>query len=428
MRTNIATMTLTLACIVTIATVAPAQERAGSVLSRLQTVEDPELGELIRVAIENYGRVYNLSADSDKELEITREVTEAYARITLLDRQIEQTEFRYRNSTSPVRDEMMLAMAELESKRTMELANLREVMRITPAIAFGRRPESQLRGWYILDIIDANTFFVHTRRRLGGRKIPPFAGRMTSSMVFDQVSDWLDDASSLPIRVDITRSPDTADLAETMESRIIDMIRQANLQMQAEVHLESVYNRSSRLRFIVLRDQIGTNVRSGEGLPELRGTIDPNGVIERVDQLVSLSLRLPATVDLIVYEGSEPLGDRLVAMIDQEIRRLGIADLVDIHRTVRPQDPRWQYVGQWESTDGNGILLRLDSDLDVEQEQIIAGQRVMRHGKWSLQDGAVVLVSLNQPLQGRCIATIDASGNLEVDTGSRIISFVRAEE
>jgi hypothetical protein len=142
-----------------------AQEKAGSVLSRLQTIEDPELGELIRVAIDNYRRLYTSGPGSDEELKIVRDVTEAYARITLLDRQIEATKRHIGETAGEVRQEMILAGAELESKRTMELASLRQIMRIIPTHAFGRRPVDQLKVWLVLDALDDKTVAVYEGRQ-----------------------------------------------------------------------------------------------------------------------------------------------------------------------------------------------------------------------------------------------------------------------
>ena len=56
-----------------------------SVLDRVQRVDDPELGELIRVAMAVEGRE---NLDQKQRLELIRKVTLGYAQIKLLDQQI----------------------------------------------------------------------------------------------------------------------------------------------------------------------------------------------------------------------------------------------------------------------------------------------------------------------------------------------------
>ena len=86
-------------------TIAQIAREEKSVLNRVQKIEDPELGELIRIAIENintpeteqisiflpgnpeYTRLKSII--QTQELEIVRKVTEAYTEIKLLDNQIE---------------------------------------------------------------------------------------------------------------------------------------------------------------------------------------------------------------------------------------------------------------------------------------------------------------------------------------------------
>ncbi|MDT8302569.1 MAG: hypothetical protein RQ760_13880, partial [Sedimentisphaerales bacterium] len=108
-------------------TAAMAQSKTRSILDRVQNESDPELGELIRAAIENQENLR--SSDRTKPLELIRKVTISYTQIKLFDRQIAEVSRKIEKETGPdeLRNELMLAMTELEAKRMTELANLREV-------------------------------------------------------------------------------------------------------------------------------------------------------------------------------------------------------------------------------------------------------------------------------------------------------------
>jgi hypothetical protein len=109
---------------------ASAQSDTPSVLDRVQKVEDPELGDLIRLAMENR------KVSKEEAFDLVRQITQSFAQIKLLDIQIEQIAHKAEATTGPaeMRYELLLAKAELESKRAMELANLRELAGIVPKL------------------------------------------------------------------------------------------------------------------------------------------------------------------------------------------------------------------------------------------------------------------------------------------------------
>ena len=113
-----------------------AQNQIPSILDRVQKVEDPELGELIRVAVENLKARYH--TDEEMVGKKIKEVTQSYAQIRLLDQQIAEVTRKAKlvEETGPgeLRYELLLAKTELESKRMTEIANLREMMFIIPKL------------------------------------------------------------------------------------------------------------------------------------------------------------------------------------------------------------------------------------------------------------------------------------------------------
>ncbi len=257
-----------------------AQQQPGSVLSRVQTVEDPELGDLIRVAIENCDRTSPSPTPdtSPNKLKPVQEVTESYARIKLLDDQIEQTARKIKGDGSGgVLQEMALAKAELESKRTIELAKLRQIMQVIPAHAFARRPVSELKTWLHLDALGERVIVYTSRRPFDQRPQYSLVGMMSRNAALEYVAGQMKREDRLPIRIDIYRTVEGLPLSEQLNSESVQLVKKTNIQMQAEVHLEEVGQRVSRPTFVVEKGKVGTgHEQTNGGVRVLAGIVEPN--------------------------------------------------------------------------------------------------------------------------------------------------------
>ena len=144
------------------ATAAMAQSKTSSILDRVQNESDPELGELIRAAIE---REVKLPSSTRKPpLELIRQVTLSYTKIKLFDQQIAEVSRRLEEVSGPaeLRYELLLAKTELEAKLMTEVANLRELMGIVPRHAFDQLPIETLSSWVILRVLDEGVYVLDT--------------------------------------------------------------------------------------------------------------------------------------------------------------------------------------------------------------------------------------------------------------------------
>ena len=190
------------------------QSGTASILSRVQSETDPELSDLIRIAIANQKNV----AGKDT-LEIVRKVTQSYAQIKLLDQQIEQITRKAESGTGPaeMRYELVLAKAELESKRTTELANLREVMGVIPRFPLEKKQVETLNTWLRLNVVDQRVYVMDALKPF----LPDWAewrakslGLLAEKETLDYVRSRLTDKGSLPIRIDIHETAVTVRAAE----------------------------------------------------------------------------------------------------------------------------------------------------------------------------------------------------------------------
>jgi hypothetical protein len=398
-----------------------AQQQTPSVLSRVQTVEDPELGDLIRVAVENHQRTHDNPAQnvSPQELEIVQKVTESYARIKLLDEQIEQTARKIKGGGSAeVLQEMTLAKAELESKRTTELGKLREVMGVIPAHAFGRRPTDELKTWLHLDV--AGDRVVVTEDAASG-KSSTLAGVMTKSAGIEYIARQLKGENRLPIRIDIHRTADGVSLSEQLESEVIQLVKKSNVQMQAEVHLDEAIQVRHVHGLFVQDRRVWTSLNQQQGKRSyVTGLIEPNDLTGTVERWIVGPRKVPATILINYWRGEEEAAAQVSQSVTETTRRLGLSAFVDIKRMLLPPDPVELYLGRWEAA-GEGDITALDVR---ENGNVVMSQRTTSMAvSWSLRDRTLVVNTGSRLYQGE----LDSQGRLVITSGGNTQIFAKVK-
>jgi hypothetical protein len=144
-------------------------EEEKSVLDRVKIEDDPELAELIKIAVRNL-RELKLEVPTDSsekrrqhefEVEVAkaktiRTVTEIYAKIKLLDEKIRQINIKIDDSKTikDIASELILAKSDLEAQRLTKIAELRETMNWTPWTPFSPKEIKDLNTWIQLEIVD----------------------------------------------------------------------------------------------------------------------------------------------------------------------------------------------------------------------------------------------------------------------------------
>ncbi|MHC4685241.1 MAG: hypothetical protein ACYTEW_13145 [Planctomycetota bacterium] len=319
-----------------LATAAIAQSDTSSVLDRVQKVDDPELAELLRLAIERWdGR----KTDS----EITRKVTLSYTQIKLLDLQIQEVSRKAESQTGPaeMRYELLLAKAELESKLMVELANLREIMGITPRLPFAEQPIETLNAHISLQVIGERVYV------LEGQK--PFeawwamrrwksVGLLSEKKTLDYVRGRLKDKNSLPIRFKVNYNPETKGASEDLRSKIISMAKETNSQIDTEVRLITMFH--ARI------------LQRPDGGPELlaTGLVNPNDLEQHILWRLTKPKNVPLTFR-IEYDEASALVAKLVADTAKDVvKRLGIAEIAGVESVLVEPIPETVFLGRWRGT------------------------------------------------------------------------------
>jgi len=332
-----------------------------TMLSRVRTIDDPELGELVRVALENLPEAKRMAeaasrlsyrsedyrkakeAEATARLRTVRLVTEAYMHIKLLDSQIEQSEAKLASSNLPdaLTRELILAKAELEYQRATKLAELREIMNIIPRHALGRKPLKDLNGWLRLEIVgDSVLVFTcakpFTEVEYGRRHV--FVKLMSRQEATNYALDYVLKREHHPVRVDIMRNIDGMKFSEELEKEIVRRVKSEKLELDAEVHLSEDLQASHWEDIYVLRGKMGFNYitkphydgprRTGTEL-HVREPMDVEALGKAI-RLVGGPGRLPRKFIIKYDQQSKTLASQAEGTIKDIANKHGVEKLVEV--------------------------------------------------------------------------------------------------
>jgi hypothetical protein len=340
-----------------------AQSKVPSVLERVQNVDDPELGELIRVALENQENQENQArvrtTGRTQRLELIRKVTLSYTQIKLLDQQVQEVGRKLQANAGPpeMRYELLLAKAELEAKLTEAVANLRELMGIIPKHPFEEQPIESLNTWLRLNPVDGRVYVLDTARpylQYWAHAAWRSLGLMSEKEALEVVRERAKDPKRLPIRVDILR---TGEAAERLRGRVIEVIKECGAQMNAEVSLEGAdWRGRGEAPFYVRDGQIRTfypvPVRKPDGgTTDLlhSGLVRPSELEQHILWRITFRWNLPFTFRIEYDRGGFDTAQRLADEIRQIVKRLDVSDLVDVNSVLVEPIPEAVFLGKWRA-------------------------------------------------------------------------------
>lgn len=405
------------------------QSGTTSVLDRVQREEDPELSELIRLAVANRRSVAKVS---DQEvLDLVRKVTQSYAQIKLLDQQIEQVAQKLKATAgpAPMQSELLLAKAELESKRMTELANLREVMGVVPKFPFEKKPTKSLSTWLDLNLIDERVYVIEYVKPPIGYFSDYYAdcrwksaGLQSETETLDYLRGRLTDPSKLPIRIEIHHKAEKAGTAEDLRAKIIALAKEANSQMDTEVRTElSVWVGSGESLFCLRQGKVYTFYPAPVQRPDggskrlLSGLANP----EDLEQSILWRLTKPKNVPLMFRveydEVSASLARQVAETTKAVAQRLGIAELVGVKEVLVEPVPEAAFLGRWKAIKEGKIR-----EIEVQPQgqtrlTMTTGPQTTVSAPWTLGTKEIFIDT------GRSIVWrgyINAEGNLVIDEGS----------
>ncbi len=406
-------------------------EPTSDMLTRVRSVDDPELGELIRAAMESYHSRYAQGCPEDMWA-ITRAVSEAYARIKLLDRQIEQLETRLTQLAGPeeLRQEMVLAAAELESKRAIALAGLREVMGIMPRYAFETREVDDLSTWLHLVVLDQNVHALDTLKGFSEYWANcrwDSLGVLTGEETLTYIRKQLTDRRRRPMRFDLYYDPPNRSVAEDLRRKIMALAMETNAQMEVELHIDAItWRGTGEASFFVRDGQIRTfypaPVRRPDGLDKktlVTGRVEPDDLAQHILWRLTMPKNVPLTFRIEYDRAGVGQAQRVANEIRRIAERLKIDGLVDVNSVLVDPIPEAIFLGPWRAVTPGEI-----QEVEIRPES--KTELLMR--KWSDRDAPMTKVAAPWTLATRYIfietgmremyrGEIDGEGRLVLDRG-----------
>jgi len=343
------------------ATAAIAQGDTSSVLDRVQNVDNPELSELIRLAIENRSKLHKL--DQIETMELIRKVTLSYTQVKLFDQQIAEVSRKIEARTGPaeIRYELTLVKTELEAKLMTELANLRELMGIIPKHAFDKKPIESLSSWIILRVLDEGVYVLDSLqpfKEYWARRRYKSSGLQSKKDALDYVRERLKDPNNFPVRIDHSYTAEMSNAAKDLHGKVVSLIREANCQMEAEVNLKQIENIGSGESTFFIREGTISTLHAGgaplkrpDGGPKslVTGVVEPNDL----EQHILWRLLRPKNVPLKFRIEHDETSSRLARQTADKVRAvakdLGISELVDVERILVEAVPESAFLGKWQA-------------------------------------------------------------------------------
>ena len=418
-----------------LATAAIAQSNTPSVLELVQNVDDPELGELIRLAIENQAKSRSLT--QEETLELTHKVTLSYTQIKLFNQQIQEISRKIGASTGPVemRHSLLLAKTELEAKRMTEVANLRKIMGITPRHPFDKKPHTSLSSWVILRVLDQGVYVLDCLQPFQdwlGRQRYKSLGLRSRKEALDYVREQLKDPNNLPIRIDLYYMAEMSNSTKNLRGKVVSLIRKANYQMEAEINLKLIeHNRSGESMFFIRGGTISTFLGSGtplqrpDGGPKglVTGVVEPNDL----DQHILWRLFHPSNVPLKFRIEYDETSSRLARHTTDRVRSLakdlGIGELVEVERALVEAVPESAFLGRWVAiTKGEVNIINIQPSgvcmftMNPGSKSRSAGASVP--GKWFLTLKEIIMDIKDKRWKDSLYrGYLDKEGNLVVEIG-----------
>jgi hypothetical protein len=418
-----------------LAAAAAAQSEVPSVLDRVQNVDNPELGELIRVAVQNRESLYG--PDLNRKLELIRKVTLSYTQIKLLDQQIAEVARKIKAAAGPpeMRYELLLAKTELEAKLAEELANLREVMGIVPKHAFDVKPVETLNTWIHLQVLGEGVYVLDGIKPFSAywaewRSEP--SGLLSEAEALDYVRARLQKRGSLPMRIDIHHNAAMGSGAKDLRGKLVSLIREANAQMEVEVRLALItWMGSGESTFFLRGGTITTLYPAQVHRPDGAPTRLASGPIKAddLDQHILWRLTYPGSLPLrfrIVYdETSAALARKTADAISAVAGKLGVSEVVEVVSELVESVPEASFLGRWQAvTEGEIQTVNIQPEgvciLAMSEGTASPRAGTRAQGRWFLTTRGIIMDIKDKRDLTHYVyrGQFDEEGHLVIDRGT----------
>jgi len=411
-----------------------AQSNSPSVLDRIQNESNPELGELIRAAIER--EVKLPSSKRKPPLELIRQVTLSYTQIKLFDQQIAEVSRRLEEVSGPaeLRYELLLTKTELEANLMTEVANLRELMGIVPKHAFDQQPIETLSSWVILRVLDEGVYVLDSLQPFQMyevRRRCKSLGLQSKKEALDYVREKLKDPNNFPIRIGLYHTAEMSFAAKDLRGKVVSLAIEANCQMEADVSRTQIGHVGTGVSMLFIREgtistlhKVGPLKRPDGGPKDLgTGVVEPNDLEQHIQWRLLRPEIVPLKFRIEHDKASSKLARQTADKVMAVAKDLGISELVDVERILVEAVPESDFLGRWQAITKGDI-----QTIDIQPTGVCVfgkspGSKI-RGGmsvpsRWFMTPKEIFMDIKDQRSDGYCVyrGHLDKQGHLVVDRG-----------
>lgn len=320
-------------------------EEEPTILERVRKVENPELAELIKIAIINLPESKLTSGSSQQEhsqlqyeikvakSKTIRVVTEKYAQIKLLDEKIKQIEKKQISSKNEdIKAELLIVKASLETERLSNIAELREALHLVPWTPLGPKEIDELSTWIHLEILDGETVRVINFRKPFSENIYINSGNgsflKTPKETIKYIESILKRDDILPIRITFAATENNDTHANDLKNNCKSFVHKNKVEYKTDLSQDiAIIKHREHVFYFVGKDII--RERSNTVLYSVR-----NFVQNMKMKLQNEPLTLPKTFTIkltnIAYEG---ISKTLERDLKEMVKDLKLTDYVTIKMT-----------------------------------------------------------------------------------------------
>jgi hypothetical protein len=411
-----------------------AQSKTPSVLDRVQNESDPELGELIRAAIEREQKLPTIN--QKPPLELIRKVTLSYTQIKLFDQQIAEVSRRLKEVTGPaeLRYELLLAKTELEAKLMTEVANLRELMGIVPRHAFDKLPIESLSSWVTLRVLDQGVYVLESlppHKEYALKRRYKSHGLQSRKKALDYVQEKLKDPNNFPIRIELCHTAEMSNAAKDLHSKVVSLVIETNTQMEADVSRTQIENIGRGVSMLFIKKGIISTlhkkgpIQRPDGGPDPLGTgvVEPNNLEQHVMWRLMIPDHFPRKFRIEYDKTSSRLAKQTAEKVRTIAKDLGIDKLVEVERILVEAVPESEFLGRWQAVTKGDI-----QTIDIQPTGIFVfgkspGSKIRGgmslSGRWFMTPKEIFMDIKDQRSDGYYVyrGSLDKQGHLVVDRG-----------
>ena len=310
-----------------------------TVFERVRKVEDPELAELIAIAIKNLPESKLIGKDNDKqkiyEAEIAKSkairiVTEKYAQIRMLDKKIKQIEYRSQIAAGPNQDietELMIAKATLQAERLANIAELREALNLVPWTPFGPKEIHELNTWIHFEVL-GDTIRIYNLKK-------PFVLPASRNKCKDIIQYPLNETEQylegilkqnnmLPIRITVAATKNAYNQAGDLRKKAASIIKKLNAEYETELSttISPLNGRTIHVR----------HHREGKFFDwsNKKRTYSIKRYVAGTKTDLQRPFSIPLTIEVADYHENPEQGNELESQLNKIVNELQLKDLITI--------------------------------------------------------------------------------------------------